>query len=59
MIRINMTINSRLLGKLDAEAKSLEISRSELIRSMLDHRYRRQAQQAAEHAEIWNGGKSG
>jgi metal-responsive CopG/Arc/MetJ family transcriptional regulator len=39
MIRINITITERLLGPLDQEADKRQISRSELLRYMLEDRY--------------------
>lgn len=39
MIRINVTITERLLKPLDKEALKREISRSELLRHMLEDRY--------------------
>lgn len=39
MLRINITTTPRILELLDEEAKALELSRSELLRRILDARY--------------------
>lgn len=39
MLRINITTTPRILALLDAEAKALELNRSELLRRILDARY--------------------
>jgi metal-responsive CopG/Arc/MetJ family transcriptional regulator len=39
MLRINITTTPRLLALLDEEVKALELSRSELLRRILDARY--------------------
>jgi metal-responsive CopG/Arc/MetJ family transcriptional regulator len=41
MLRINITTTPRLLALLDEEVKALELSRSELLRRILDARYDR------------------
>ncbi len=39
MLRINITTTPRILDLLDTEAEALELSRSELLRRILDERY--------------------
>lgn len=39
MLRINITTTPRILELLDREAEELELSRSELLRRILDARY--------------------
>lgn len=39
MVRINITLPTRLLNLVDDEAKRLELSRSELIRRILDEEF--------------------
>jgi len=58
MVRINATLPDRLISLLDEEADGLEISRSELLRRVLDHHFRNEppgfAALTKEERKRWN-----
>ena len=55
MIRMNSTLPDRLLRRLDEEAASLEMSRSELLRRILDDHFNRDSP-TPEQRKRWEGG---